>query len=78
MVTLSTLQTKQIVSMDTGARIGHVIDLEIDVETGLITDIIIGNRSSVSHIFQKQTEVIVPWKNIVTFGHDVILVNEKS
>ncbi|WP_091494465.1 YlmC/YmxH family sporulation protein [Amphibacillus marinus] len=74
MITLSMLQAKEIVSIATGERMGNVIDLEIDVEKGLILEIIIANRSGLSGIFQKQGESIIPWSHIVTFGNDVILV----
>ncbi|WP_067838799.1 YlmC/YmxH family sporulation protein [Amphibacillus sediminis] len=74
MITLTALQTKEIVSIETGKRIGHIIDLEIDVDQGKITDIIIGARSGISQLFNKQSEYTIPWSNIVTFGDDVILI----
>lgn len=74
METLLNLQTKEIVSVETGARIGYIIDLEIDVDSGLITDIIVGNRSSLAHLFNKRDEIIIPWDKIITLGNDVILV----
>jgi len=74
METLTNLQSKEIVSVDTGARMGYIIDLEIDVDSGLITDIIIGSRSGISHLFNKQEEIVIPWENIITLGNDVILV----
>ncbi|MBU5594635.1 YlmC/YmxH family sporulation protein [Amphibacillus sp. MSJ-3] len=74
METLTNLQAKEIVSVNTGARMGYIIDLEIDVDSGLITDIIIGSRSSLGHLFNKREEIIIPWSNIITLGNDVILV----
>ena len=74
METLTNLQAKEIVSVNTGARMGYIIDLEIDVDSGLITDIIIGSRSSLGHLFNKREEMVISWDRIVTLGNDVILV----
>ena len=74
METLLNLQTKEIVSVETGARIGYIVDLEIDVDSGLITDITVGSRSSLGHLFNKRDETIIPWERIITLGNDVILV----
>ena len=68
------LQTKEIVSVETGARIGYIVDLEIDVDSGLITDIIVGTRSGLGNLFNKHDETIIPWERIITLGDDVILV----
>lgn len=74
METLLNLQTKEIVSVETGARIGYIVDLEIDVDSGLITDIIVGTRSGLGNLFNKRDETIIPWERIITLGNDVILV----
>jgi len=74
METLMNLQTKEIVSVDTGARMGYIVDLEIDVDSGLITEIIVGSRSSLGHLFNKREETVIPWERIVTLGNDIILV----
>lgn len=75
METLMNLQTKEIVSVDTGARIGYIIDLEIDVDSGFITEIVVGSRSSLGHLFSKREETVISWDRIVTLGNDVILVD---
>lgn len=74
METLLNLQTKEIVSVDTGARMGYIIDLEIDVDSGLIREIIVGSRSGIASLFNKPDERIIPWEDIITLGNDVILV----
>lgn len=68
------MQEKEIISLETGERLGNVLDLEIDVDRGRITDIVIGSKNGFSGFFQKQEELSIPWNNIVTFGQDVILV----
>lgn len=74
MVTLTSIQAKEIISIESGERMGHILDLEIDVGVGKITHLIIGTSTSLTSFFNKQEEVSIPWSSIVTFGTDVILV----
>jgi len=74
MVTLTSIQAKEIISIESGQRMGNILDLEIDVGVGKITHLIIGMNTSLTSIFNKQEEMIIPWSSIVTFGTDVILV----
>ncbi|MFC0524056.1 YlmC/YmxH family sporulation protein [Pontibacillus salicampi] len=74
MVTISELQVKEVVSVENGQKLGHLTDLEIDVNKGTITAIILGNRGKMMGIFGKEDELVVPWSSILTIGEDVILV----
>ncbi|GGM20722.1 hypothetical protein GCM10011351_03200 [Paraliobacillus quinghaiensis] len=78
MVTLTTMQLKEIILIDTGEKVGTIIDLEIDVDQGIITHLIIGAKNKVIGLFGKQEEVIIPWSHIVTVGTDVILIKNMS
>lgn len=76
MVKLSELQIKEIIIVDSGKRLGHINDLEIDLESGKIIAIIIADPDKKSGIFGKPEELIIYWEQIVTIGTDVILVND--
>lgn len=76
MVTLTLLQQKEIISLESGQRMGAVIDLEIDVDRGRITHIIVGTKNNFSNLFNKPEELIIPWSKIEIFGMDVILVKD--
>ena len=75
MLKISDLQMKDIVNMANGKRLGHLTDLEIDLETGKVEALIIDGAGKMMSLFGKETdEVFIPWKNIIRIGTDVILV----
>jgi len=76
LIKLSELQTKEIIVIEDGRRLGHIYDLEIDPDSGKITAIIIVVRDKRSGLFGKSDELIIHWEKIITIGSDVILVKE--
>jgi len=73
-VRLSELQMKEIIVIKDGSRLGHIHDLEIDVDSGYITSLIIMEQHKKGGFFGKNAEVMVQWSQITTIGADVILV----
>lgn len=73
MIKLSELQLKEVIVVQGGRRLGYIYDLEINSSTGYIEAVIITNKNK-QHIFGKAEEYIIDWKQIVTIGLDVILV----
>ena len=55
-------------------RLGNIGDIEIDMNTGKIESIIISKQARMLGIFGKDIEIVIPWKEIVKIGEDVILV----
>lgn len=78
MVTLSELQLKDIVVVEDGKKLGNITDLEIDVDKGKITSLVISLKGKMMGLFGKDEEVIIPWEHIVTIGADVILVKNQE
>ncbi len=78
LVTLSELQMKEVIIMQTGKRLGFIDDLEIDEQNGLITALVIVERQMKGSFFQKPEEKIIFWNQIVTIGTDIILVTEEQ
>ncbi len=77
MITLSELQTKEVVMMHDGKRLGHITDLEIDVDSGFITGIILLEKQEKGSFFQKPVERHIAWEQIMTIGADIILIQEE-
>ncbi|WP_284140892.1 MULTISPECIES: YlmC/YmxH family sporulation protein [unclassified Virgibacillus] len=75
MIKLSELQVKEVIAINSGERIGHISDLDIDPSRGKITAIIIYLREK-KGLFGKAEEMIIYWEQIVTIGSDVILVKQ--
>ncbi|UJL47859.1 YlmC/YmxH family sporulation protein [Virgibacillus sp. NKC19-16] len=76
MIKLSELQTKEVIVIDDGSRLGHISDLEIDKDRGKILAIVIILKEKKSGMFGKPDELIIHWEQIVRVGADVILVKE--
>ncbi|GAE29162.1 YlmC/YmxH family sporulation protein [Alkalihalobacillus hemicellulosilyticus] len=76
---ISELQAKDIVNMENGKRLGQLTDIEIDLQSGQIKALVISGTGRVMSMFGKEVEeIIIPWKNIIRIGSDVILVELQS
>lgn len=75
MVKLSELQVKEVIDIDNGKRLGHIYDLEINPTSGMIQAIVVMSRDRKGSFFSKGEEIVIQWRQIVTIGADVILVN---
>jgi YlmC/YmxH family sporulation protein len=71
---ISEFQTKDVVNVSDGKKLGNIWDFDINVTTGKIQAIIISGQGKVLGFFGRDEEIIIPWRNIVKIGEDVILV----
>ena len=53
---------------------GYVQDVCADLETGMITSIIVPGTSRLMSFFNQNNDIIIPWQNIKSIGEDLILV----
>ena len=70
----SELREREVVNVIDGKRLGLASDLEIDMETGRITAIVIPKPPKFLWLFGKTEDYVVPWERIRRIGVDVILV----
>ena len=78
MVKISEFQIKDVVNVSDGKRLGNIGDIDINLTTGKIEAVIITGNGRVLGLFGKDQEIIIPWKNIIKIGRDVILVRYKG
>lgn len=58
-----------------GKKLGHISDLELDLRQGRINSIVVPQFTKFFGVFGGGgTEVVIPWRNIVKIGADVVLV----
>ena len=57
---------------------GYVQDVTADLESGMITSIIVPGTNSKLSIFAGNNDIVIPWKNIRCIGDDIILVEIQS
>jgi YlmC/YmxH family sporulation protein len=74
MVKISDFQIKDVVNVADGKKLGSISDIDINLGTGKIDAIIVGGTGKVLGFFGKDEDIIIPWKNILKIGEDVILV----
>jgi len=75
---VSDLQEREIVNVIDGRRLGPIKDIDIDVETGRITAIILPGSGKFLNFLRKKEDYIVPWEKIIRIGIDVILVEVQA
>lgn len=74
-MSLSELKTKEVVNICDGKRIGRVMDVEFNVETGQIEAIVVpGGFDFVAMLRGEKRGIVIPWGQICCFGDDIILV----
>jgi YlmC/YmxH family sporulation protein len=72
-VKISDFQTKDVINIVDGKKLGQISDLELDLRNGRIEAIVVPS-SRFFGLFSGATDVVIPWKNIVKIGTDVVLV----
>ncbi len=77
-VKISEFQIKDVVNVSDGKRLGNIGDIEINLTTGKIEAVVISGNGRVLGFFGKDEDIVIPWKNIIKIGQDVILVRYKG
>ncbi len=71
---LSELREKEVINICDGERLGNVCDIDFEVKTGRICNLIIPGPCRIWGILGRDQEYIVPYEQIQRIGTDVILV----
>jgi YlmC/YmxH family sporulation protein len=72
---ISDLQSKDVVNIGDGKRLGTIGDLDIDTDSGLVRAVIIPVQGRFFGMIGGGQDYVVPWSQIVKIGSDVILVD---
>jgi YlmC/YmxH family sporulation protein len=78
MVKISEFQIKDVVNVSDGKKLGNIGDIEINLSTGKIEAVIVTGSGKVLGFFGREEDIVIPWKNIIKIGQDVILVRYKT
>lgn len=66
---------KEVINVNDGRRLGFVQDVTADLETGMITSIIVPGSMKLINRFTTNNDIVIPWKNIKCISDDLILVD---
>lgn len=65
---------KEVININDGRRLGFVQDVTANLETGIITSIIVPGSNKILGIFASSDDIVIPWEKIKCIGDDIILV----
>jgi YlmC/YmxH family sporulation protein len=71
---ISDFQTKDVINIVDGKKLGQISDLELDLRQGRIEAIIVPTATRFFGMFGGGADTVIPWQNIVKIGADVVLV----
>ncbi len=71
----SDLRNKEVVSVQTGLKLGYVDDVEINTAEASVVSLIIYGRPRGFGVFGRDDDLVIKCSNIELVGEDTILVN---
>lgn len=70
-ISYTELRSKEVVNVNSGARMGKIIDMIIDSNGKNVLGVVV---PGIRKIFRASEDIFIPWCNITKIGTDVILV----
>ncbi len=70
----SELKCKEVINCRNCARLGHVLDLELD-DCGCIAKLFVGSKARFMHVLTGESEYVIGFQQIRQIGSDIILVD---
>lgn len=65
---------KEVINITDARRLGFVQDVNAELNSGIITSIVVPGSSKVFNLFASDHEIIIPWSKVKCIGEDIILV----
>ena len=78
MVSLSVLCEKDIISISTGQNIGRADDIEFDEKSATVQNLVVFGSPKLFGLLGRGKDVRIAWKDVMTVGRDVILINSNE
>ncbi len=69
------LRSKEVININTGARLGYIYDVEINVVSGALEAIIVPGPARFFGLFGREEDYVIEWNEIKKIGEDIILVD---
>ena len=71
---IAELRYKEVISVTDGSRFGYVGDMEVDLESGRVTALVVPGRLRLFGLLGREEDRVFPWEAVRRFGADTILV----
>ena len=72
------LQSREVVDVDTGERLGFVTDVELESDSGRVTALVVPGPFRFASLLHQNGAVVIPWTDVELIGKDVILVHRSG
>ncbi|MDR0916991.1 MAG: YlmC/YmxH family sporulation protein [Oscillospiraceae bacterium] len=72
---IADLRYKEVINVNTGVRLGYVIDALFETHTGRIIALVCPTPSRFLGMFGRGDDYVIPWECIKRIGEDIILVD---
>jgi len=73
MFSLNSMKSMEVIELNTGAKLGYILDFKIDCEENTVQSILLPSLKV--GWFSKREFIEIPWGSIAKIGVDVIIVN---
>lgn len=74
MFRITELNRKDIINIKDGAKMGPVKDIQVDLDQGLISAIVLEGPRKMFGLLRAGADTVVPWEKIKVVGVDAVLV----
>ena len=71
---VSELRYKEIINVSDGSRYGWVGDVEVDLDSGQVRELVVPGRLRLFGLLGREEDRVFPWEAVRRFGADTILV----
>ena len=68
------LRCKEVVNSVDGKRLGHIVDIVFELESGRVCGLVVPGNKNFWNAFKGGSEIFIPYSQIVKIGDDTILV----
>lgn len=68
------LRCKEVVNVVDGRKLGHIVDIIFNLETGCLQGVVVPGEKNFWNIFKGGMELFIPLSQIVKVGEDAVLV----
>lgn len=75
MVRMSDLRDRDVISVNDGKRLGVIIDIDMDIESGKVKAFVLPGSGGFMGVIGRKNDLVIPWEKIVKIGVDTILVD---
>jgi YlmC/YmxH family sporulation protein len=72
---IADLRCKEVININTGFRLGYVVDALFDVRTGQIVSLVAPGPFRLFGLFGRGDDYVIPWECIKRIGDDIILID---